>query len=130
MKKQDFVTFSKDRTGLILAAASALVAVVVCVLILVWLRPIDVQVPIRFSGFGVGDLRPGGSSGSYFNDRWYERLSFVVFAAVQAAAAIWMAIVMHTQGIKVLANFLLAFSIFINVWLMAIAFTVIRSVTL
>lgn len=126
LPKQELKKFARDRSSLVLTVGLALTTIVVILLLLAWLRPSDVQIPIRYNGFSL-DL--GSRPGTLFNDQWYERMSFVVFALFQALTAFWLAVKMHAHY-RVMANFLLAYGVFVLVVLALIGFFVNRTVTL
>lgn len=110
----------KDRVALTLLVVLFAVTLVVTVLLFFWLRPSDIQIPIRYSGY----------DNSLYNDRWYERLSFVGFMLLQTVTTAAVAVIMHARGYKVMAYFLLALGIFVAVVVAIVASAVTRTVTL
>jgi hypothetical protein len=126
LPRQQFKKFAKDRVSLVLAAALVLATIVVTILLILWLQPSDVQIPIRYNGFSL-DLT--GRTGTLFNDQWYERISFIVFGLLQAGASLWLAVKMH-ESYKVMANFLIAGSLLLLVVLALIGFFINRTITL
>lgn len=110
----------KDRLALILLAALGITTVIVTILLFFWLRPSDIQIPIRFSGY----------DNSLYNDRWYARLGFVGFLWLQTAMSGVLALVMHARGYKVLAYFLLGLGVFVAIMVGVVASAVTRTVTL
>jgi hypothetical protein len=96
-------------------------------LLITWLQPSDVQIPIRYNGFNV-DF--SSRQGNLLKDQWYERISFVIFAVLQFGALIWLAIKMFDGGYRVMAKFLLAGGILSLIILSLIGFFINRTITL
>lgn len=120
MTQEVFRFVIKDRVALALLVALILITLVVCVLLFVWIRPSDIQIPIRFSGY----------DSSLYSDRWYERLSFVLFLLLQTASTTVLGVLMHARNYKVLAYFLFSLGIFTAVAVAVVASAVTRTVTL
>jgi hypothetical protein len=110
----------KDRVALVLALALIVTTLITCILLFFWVRPSDIQIPIRYSGY----------DNSLYNDRWYERLSFVVFLIFHTVSTTMLAFVMHARGYRVMAYFLLGLGIFMAISIAVVASAVTRTVTL
>ncbi|MBL8159976.1 hypothetical protein JNJ66_05975 [Candidatus Saccharibacteria bacterium] len=126
LPKQEFKKFARDRLALGMAIGLALTCLIVSALLVLWLQPSDVQIPIRYNGFG---LELGRTQGSLASDQWYERISFVVFAVFMSAACLWLSVKMH-ESYKVLAKFLLGSSLLLLIILALVGFFVNRTITL
>lgn len=110
----------KDKIAATMLLALISVTVVTTILMFFWLQPSDIQIPIRYSGY----------DNSLYNDRWYERLSFVGFLLLQTGAAAVLSMLMHARGYKVLAYFLLALAGFVTVVTGVVAWAVTQTVSL
>ncbi len=120
MTKEVFRYVLKDRLMVAFIIVSLLLMVMVEVILFAWIRPSDIQIPIRYSGFG----------DTLFNDRWYERLTFPLFLLFQTIASIWIAMILHARRYRALAYYLILLSVFITVVTVAVMLAVIRTVTL
>jgi len=110
----------KDRIALVMAVLLAVTTVIVAILLFFWLRPSDIQIPIRYSGY----------DNSLYNDRWYERIGFVIFLFLQVGIAGYSSFVMHARGYRVLAYCLLGLGVFVTIMTAIVASAVTRTVTL
>ena len=54
----------------------ALITVVIMILGTIYIRPSDLQVPVRYSGFGITH---------FYRDKWYYEIAFVIFSLLVAA---------------------------------------------
>ena len=55
--------------------AIALVLVIIIIIGAIYIRPSDLQVPVRYSGYGITH---------FYRDKWYYEIAFVVFAILVA----------------------------------------------
>lgn len=122
MNKEVIKFVIKDKPALALLAVLGVVTIIVTILLFVWIRPSDIQIPIRYSGYDY--------SQQFYIDRWYERLSFVGFLLLQTLATAVLSMLMFARGYKVLAYFMLALGIFVAVIVAIVASAVTRTVTL
>src|SRR3990170_6480528 len=99
--KDIITTALKDKIALTLFVIGLAVSLIVLVLLFVWIRPSDIQIPIRYSGY----------DNSLFNDRWFERLAFPLFVIVQFACNAWLALVVNAREYKLFSYFLLLLAI-------------------
>lgn len=53
-----------------------LIVAAIVVIGIVYIRPSDLQIPVRYSGFGITH---------FYRDKWYYEIIFIVFALVVAA---------------------------------------------
>lgn len=120
MQKEVIKFVTKDKIALSLLIGLGAATVVVTILLLFWLQPSNIQIPIRYSGY----------DNSLYNDRWYERLSFIGFLLLQTGSAVVLSLLMHARGYKVLAYFLLALALFVTVAIAIVGWAVTQTVTL
>lgn len=110
----------KDKIALGLLIGLGVFTLLATVVILFWLQPSNVQIPIRYSGY----------ENSLYSARWYERLSFVVFLFLQTATTAVLAMLMHARSYKILAYFFLAVAIFIIIITTIVTWAVTQTVSL
>jgi len=85
-KKRELIQFSRDRVAMSLLIAFLLSMVLLLLITFLNLHVTDVQIPVRFSGYG--------SSGIY-RDKWYTLLSFGLFALLAAAVNSYLILKLH-----------------------------------
>lgn len=73
--KDNFKIAFSDRGYLIAFVGLVLVALIIILMGIFQIRPSELQVPVRYSSFGVTN---------FYRDRWYYLIGFVVFAVVVA----------------------------------------------
>ncbi len=76
IKKADWLAIAKDRVAVLLFAALGLACIVLITTVLLRLQPSDIQVPVRYTGFGQTFI---------YRDQWYTQYSYVGLALVVAA---------------------------------------------
>lgn len=57
-------------------AAIGLMVVMIIIIGAIYIRPSDLQVPVRYSGFGITH---------FYRDKWYYEIAFMVFAVLVTA---------------------------------------------
>ena len=55
--------------------AIGLIILVIIIIGAIYIRPSDLQVPVRYSGFGITH---------FYRDKWYYEIAFIVFAVLVA----------------------------------------------
>lgn len=86
-KKRELIQFSRDRLAMSLLIAFLLSMVVLLLMTIFNIRMTDVQIPVRFSGYG--------SSGIY-RDKWYTLLSFALFALMVGGVNSYLILKLHS----------------------------------
>lgn len=86
-KKRELIQFSRDRLAMSLLIAFLLSMVILLLMTFLNLRVTDVQIPVRFSGYG--------SSGIY-RDKWYTLLSFGLFALLVGGINGYLIVKLHS----------------------------------
>lgn len=103
IKKSDWLVIAKDRTAVILLLSFAAACVVLIATVVFRLHASDVQVPVRYTGFG---------QTSIYRDQWYAQYSYVGFAVIIAAINGFLAVKLY-QLRRMLGLGLLGMSIFV-----------------
>lgn len=103
IKKADWLAIAKDRTAVMLLLALAAACAALIVVTVVRLHPSDIQIPVRYTGFGQTFI---------YRDQWYSMYSYAGFAVVVAAINTFLAIRLY-QLRRMLGLGLLGVSIFI-----------------
>lgn len=65
----------RDRSFWAAWTVIGLVLVIIIAIGAVYIRPSDLQVPVRYSGFGISH---------FYRDKWFYQITFIVFALVVA----------------------------------------------
>lgn len=73
--KEAFSKALRDRSFVILALLITALVVVIIILGAVNIRPSDLQVPTRYSAFGITNI---------YRDKWYYAITFILFALTLA----------------------------------------------
>lgn len=115
-KKRELVQFSQDRLATSLLIAFFLSTVVLFILALVNVHVSDVQVPIRYSGYGITNV---------YRDKWYTLLAFGVFGLIVFGANGYVAIKIHSAR-RGLSLGILSISLLIGVIALVVANAVFR----
>ncbi len=68
--KQSLPLALKDRTYMTVWAAGLLVLIVLLIVGVFYIRPTDIQVPVRYSSFGITH---------FYSEKWFYQLNFVIF---------------------------------------------------
>lgn len=75
IKKADWLTIVRDRSALFLLAALLISCVVLAAIVILRLHASDIQIPVRYTGFGQTYI---------YRSQWYTQYSYVGFAAIIA----------------------------------------------
>lgn len=87
-----------DRAFWVAWVAIALVIIVIIVIGTIYIRPSDLQVPVRYSGFGITH---------FYRDKWYYEIAFIVFAMIVAVLhTLISAKLLETKGRQFALGFL------------------------
>lgn len=73
--RQSLSTIFNDRGFFVLWLLMLVMVVVVIVIGAIYIRPSDLQVPVRYSSFGITN---------FYREKWYYLLGFMVFALMMA----------------------------------------------
>lgn len=73
IKKADWLAISKDRVAVFLLIGLAASCVVLIVTVLFRLQPSDIQIPVRYTGFGQTFI---------YRDQWYMQYTFIGLALI------------------------------------------------
>lgn len=103
IKKSDWLAIAKDRTAVMLVLALAVSCVVLITMVIVRLHPSDVQIPVRYTGFGQTFI---------YRDQWYTQYSYVAFAVVVATINTFLGVRLY-QLRRLLGLGLFGMSIFV-----------------
>ena len=120
MTREIFRFVIKDKVMASLLVVLGITVVISAILVLFWIRPSDIQIPIRYSGY----------DNSLYNDRWYERLTFFIFLWMQAVSGAWIACMMRARGFQVLSYFVISLSVFLTIITVVVVSAITRTVTL
>jgi hypothetical protein len=102
-KKREFLAFFQYRTTIVLFILMGLGALILIIMTLLNIRVSDVQIPVRYSGYGFTNL---------YRDKWYALLSFVIFPLLIICINGFLAIKLF-ENRRELSIGLLAISLFI-----------------
>ena len=103
IKRADWLLITKDRTAVVLGVVLVLWVVVVIATTMLRLHYSDIQVPVRYSGYG---------QNSIYRDQWYTQLAFAGFGVVLTTINVFLATKVY-QLRRMLGLGFLAMSIFI-----------------
>jgi hypothetical protein len=103
IKKADWLAIAKDRTAVMLLLGLAVCCVVLIATVIIRLHPSDIQIPVRYTGFGQTFI---------YRDQWYTQYSYVGFAVIIAAVNGFLALRLY-QLKRMLGLGLLGMSIFV-----------------
>lgn len=103
IKKADWLAVAKDRAAVMLLLALAVACVTLVVVTILRLHPSDIQIPVRYTGFGQTFI---------YRDQWYTMYSYAGFAAIVAGINTFLAIRLY-QLRRMLGLSLLGISVFI-----------------
>lgn len=73
IKKANILAIAKDRTAILLLIAVCILTIVIVITTIVRLHPSDVQIPARYTAYGVTYI---------YRDHWYMHAAYAVFAVV------------------------------------------------
>ncbi|MGH7196161.1 MAG: hypothetical protein ACREGJ_00115 [Candidatus Saccharimonadales bacterium] len=102
-KKADWLAIAKDRTAIILLIVLGIGTIAILITTAARLHISDVQVPVRYTGYGVTNL---------YRDKWYSLLTFSGFAVLIATLNTLIALKVY-QLRRFMGLGLLALSIFL-----------------
>lgn len=105
IKKADWLAIAKDRTAVMLLLALGIACVALITTIVLRLQPSDIQIPVRYTGFGQTFI---------YRDQWYSQYSYIGFAAIIALLNGFLAMRLY-QLRRLLGLGLLGMSIFVVV---------------
>lgn len=71
IKKADWLAIGKDRVAVLLMVTLIGVSVVLIITVLFRLQPSDIQIPVRYTGFGQTFI---------YRDQWYVQYGYIVLA--------------------------------------------------
>lgn len=103
IKKSDWLVIIKDRTAVMLFIGLAGACVVLITTVVFRLHASDVQVPVRYTGFGQTFI---------YRDQWYTQYSYVGLAVIVSALNGFLAVKLY-QLRRLLGLGLLGMSIFV-----------------
>src|SRR5437016_6034450 len=104
LKKNKFLLILKDRIAVMLLIGIIVGSIVLVVISVVKLQVSDVQVPIRYSGYGLTNI---------YRDKWYALLAFTGFGAITLLLNCFL-------GIKIYSH-----SRFLSIWFMTLSLIVV-----
>lgn len=110
----------KDRLVLISLGIYLVLVIVFTVIALFLLRPSDVQIPIRYTGY----------TDSLVNDFWYERISFIIFAWLQVVTTGLLVISLMRKNYRLIARYIIGFSLLCLLLTAIIFIALTRTITL
>jgi hypothetical protein len=110
----------KDRLVLILMGLYVVLLIIFTVIAVLLLKPSEIQIPIRYSGY----------TDSLVNDYWYERISFIVFAWLQAVTCYLLVVSLMRKNYRLVARYVLSFGLFSLLLTAIILIALTRTITL
>jgi hypothetical protein len=105
IKKADWLAIAKDRTAVMLVLGLVAACVILITTVVLRLQPSDIQIPVRYTGFGQTFI---------YRDQWYSQYSYVGLAFIVMAVNGFLAIRLY-QLRRLLGLGLLGMSIFVVV---------------
>lgn len=115
-KKKELLLLSRDRLTMILLGVLTLSVLALLLTTLFNVRSSDVQVPIRYTGYGFTNL---------YRDKWYTLWSFAIFAVLVLVVNGFVAVKLHSQR-RGVALGILAISILIAFLALIVADAIFR----
>lgn len=103
IRKADWLAIAKDRTAVMLVLGLAAACIVLIATVVLRLQPSDIQIPVRYSGFGQTFI---------YRDQWYSQYSYVGLALIIAAVNGFLAVRLYHLR-RLLGLGLLGMSIFV-----------------
>lgn len=103
IKRADWLAITKDRLAVLLLAAMVLGAIALIITTVVRIQPSDIQVPVRFTGYGESNID---------RDQWYTQISYGIFGVLIVAINGFLAVKIHSFN-RMLGLGLMGMSIFI-----------------
>jgi hypothetical protein len=111
IKRADWLAITKDRVAVLLLAFMVLGAIALIVTTVLRIHPSDIQVPVRFTGYGQSNID---------RDQWYTQISYGMFGVLLVAINGFLAIKIHAFN-RMLGLGLMGLSLFILAVAMIIA---------
>lgn len=111
IKRSDWLAITKDRLALSLLGVMVIFVVAIIITTALRIHPSDVQVPVRFTGYGQSNID---------RDQWYTQISFAIFAILALGVNGFLAIKLYmvrralSLGIIAMTIFLLAMTIIVT----------------
>lgn len=105
IKKADWLALAKDRAAILLFVGLGMSCLVIIITIILRLHPSDIQVPVRYTGFGQTFI---------YRDQWYTLYSYVGLAVIVTAVNGFLALRLY-QIRRLLSLGLLGMTIFVVV---------------
>jgi len=115
-KKKELLALSRDRLAITLLGVLALSVIALLLTTLFNVRSSDVQVPIRYTGYGFTNL---------YRDKWYTLWSFALFAVLVFVVNGFVAVKLHSQR-RGVALGILSISILITILALIVADAIFR----
>src|SRR6476469_5342775 len=110
IKKADWLAIAKDRTAIILLLGLAVSCVVLIATVILRLHPSDIQIPVRYTGFGQTLI---------YRDQWYTQYSYIGLAVIIATINTFLAVRLY-QLKRMLGLGLLGMSIVVVILAIAV----------
>ncbi len=114
IKRADWLAIGKDRAAILLLLALVVLAIVVIVTTFIRVHVSDVQLPVRYTGYGENNI---------YRDQWYTQLSYAGFAIIAGLANGFLAVKTY-QVHRILSLGFLGLSIFV----MILAFLIMSAI--
>lgn len=111
IKRSDWLAITKDRLAIVLLLLMILGAIVIIFTTIMRIHPSDVQVPVRFTGYGQSNID---------RDQWYNQLSYGIFGVFIVAINGFLAIKLYSIN-RMLGLGLISMTIFILILALIIA---------
>lgn len=105
IKKADWLAIGKDRVAVLLLLLFAAVTVVLIATVIFRLQPSDIQIPVRYSGFGQTFI---------YRDQWYTQYSYIGLAVIVVVVNGFLALQLYKLR-RLLGLGVLGMSIFVIV---------------
>lgn len=105
LKKSELLLIAKDRVLISLFLVALIELIVVLITTMVRLHASDVQVPVRYSGYGTANIYRG---------QWFTIWSFVIFAILVVTLNGFVALKAHSLS-KMMSRGIMGFSVFVLV---------------
>jgi len=102
-KKAEWLAIAKDRTAIILLIAAVVEVGIIIITTLVRLHSSDVQVPVRYTGYG---------SANIYRGQWFTIWQFAIFAVMITAINNFLAIKIYQMS-KMAGRGIMSFTVFV-----------------
>lgn len=118
--KQAFRETLRDRTFVLLWLSLLLLAGIVIIAGIFTIRPSDLQVPTRYSAFGITN---------FYRDKWYYALAFVLFAIFVAVMHGLVSLKLYIVKGRKLAVAFLGLSLVVMAFAVSTIFAILRLIS-